>query len=69
MDAGRILFNMWFSPQRHAHAYSNVLTALRVQGGSFSKCGYRVCAAHIRLRVCSSSTHAGQAVFRIWLSP
>eukprot|EP00959_Pyramimonas_sp_CCMP1952_P292752 6122729-Pyramimonas_sp.AAC.1 len=40
---------MWLSPQRRAHSVLNVARVSQIEGGSFSTCGYRLSAAHIRL--------------------
>eukprot|EP00959_Pyramimonas_sp_CCMP1952_P382817 8021517-Pyramimonas_sp.AAC.1 len=47
---------MWFSPSRRALSLNNA-RASRIEGGSFSKCGYRLSAAHGRLKHCKSLLH------------
>eukprot|EP00959_Pyramimonas_sp_CCMP1952_P200317 4189542-Pyramimonas_sp.AAC.1 len=41
---------MWLSPWRGAHSLSKFARVSRIGGSSFSKCGSRLRAAHMRLQ-------------------
>eukprot|EP00959_Pyramimonas_sp_CCMP1952_P448252 9386214-Pyramimonas_sp.AAC.1 len=43
--------------------------ASRIEGGSFSKCGYRLNATHTYCKNCKSFADLGRVVFKMWLSP
>ena len=49
-DRGGALLKMWLSPQRRAHSFFKAATVSRIEAGSFSKCGSRLSAAHIRFQ-------------------
>eukprot|EP00959_Pyramimonas_sp_CCMP1952_P254979 5325438-Pyramimonas_sp.AAC.1 len=49
-DCGRAVFKMRLSPQRRAHSLQKLASGSRIKSGSFSKCGSRLSAAHIRFR-------------------
>ena len=50
-DGGRFLFKIGLSPWRRAHSSQNGAIVTRMEGGSFSKLGSRLGAAHIRLKI------------------
>eukprot|EP00959_Pyramimonas_sp_CCMP1952_P250588 5237809-Pyramimonas_sp.AAC.1 len=41
---------MWISPDRRAHSIQIVARASKTEGESFSRCGSRLRAAHIRFK-------------------
>ena len=49
-DGGRLLFKMGLLPQRCAHSSHKLAIVTRMEGASFSKWGFRLSAAHIRLK-------------------
>eukprot|EP00959_Pyramimonas_sp_CCMP1952_P330217 6914114-Pyramimonas_sp.AAC.1 len=51
LHGGRLVFKMWHSPQRRAHSSQTLATASQMEGGSFSKRGSRLSAAHIRFEI------------------
>ena len=49
-DRGRLVFRMGLSPQRRAHSFEQFETVEQIEAGSFSTCGSRLGAAHIRFK-------------------
>eukprot|EP00959_Pyramimonas_sp_CCMP1952_P431289 9032848-Pyramimonas_sp.AAC.1 len=49
-DGGRVVFNIWLSPQRGVHSFETFPRASRIENGPFSICGSRLSAAHIRFK-------------------
>eukprot|EP00959_Pyramimonas_sp_CCMP1952_P113954 2382846-Pyramimonas_sp.AAC.1 len=62
---GGWFFKIWLSPQRRAHSFHTLAAASRMEGGSFSKCGYHVGTAHIPFNASSSFSDGGRAVFKL----
>eukprot|EP00959_Pyramimonas_sp_CCMP1952_P412688 8647859-Pyramimonas_sp.AAC.1 len=54
LRAGRL--KTWLSPQRREHVFQILARTSRIEGGSISKCGSRLNAAHIRSENCAAVT-------------
>eukprot|EP00959_Pyramimonas_sp_CCMP1952_P465896 9489084-Pyramimonas_sp.AAC.1 len=57
---------MWLSPGRREHVVT-LARASRIEGGSFSKCGSRISAAHILLHKLQESQGFPRSAYQKWL--